>query len=241
MHGSLQVTRSDLVITTKENLMRPIILYSRVSTTEQAKSGLGLEAQLSRMQAFASDNSFRIIAKFQDTVSGAGYNALERRHGLKAALEMARKHKCPIMVAKLDRLSRNVAFIASLMEHRTSFIVAELGLDVESFQLHLWAALAEKERQLISDRTKAALQAAKARGVKLGNQVNLHEAQSIGRKVQINKANEFAESVKPIIDEVTAAGIRSLSGIARALNARGIPTARGGRWYATSVCNVLGR
>lgn len=221
--------------------MRHIILYSRVSTARQGKSGLGLEAQLSCMQTFASNNSFHIVKHFQDTASGGGYNALDRRPQLKAALEMAKKYKCPIMVAKLDRLSRSVAFIASLMEFRTPFIVAELGLDVEPFQLHLWAALAEKERQLISDRTKAALQVAKARGVKLGNHVNLNEAQIKGHAAQTDKANEFAESIKPIINEITDAGIKSLCGIARALNARGIPTARGGKWYATSVCNVLGR
>lgn len=221
--------------------MRSIILYSRVSTNRQAKSGLGLEAQLARMQAFAKDNSFHIIGKFQDTVSGGGFNALEKRHGLKAALEMARKHKCPIMVAKLDRLSRNVHFLSGLMEHRISFIVSELGLDIDPFTLHLYAALAEKERQLISDRTKAALQAAKARGVILGNPVNWEETRSKGRLARIKKADEFASHIKPIITEITDAGIRSLSGIARALNARGIPTARGGRWYATSVCNVLGR
>lgn len=221
--------------------MRHIILYSRVSTARQGKSGLGLEVQLSCMQSFAANNSFHVIRHFQDTASGGGYNALERRPQLKAALEMAKKYKCPIMVAKLDRLSRSVAFIASLMEFRTPFIVAELGEEVEPFQLHLWAALAEKERELISTRTKSALQAAKARGVKLGNHVNLQEAQAKGHASISLKADEFAMSVKPIIDEITDAGIKSLCGIARALNARGIPTARGGRWYATSVCNVLGR
>ncbi|MBV1901448.1 MAG: recombinase family protein [Kordiimonadaceae bacterium] len=221
--------------------MKPIISYYRVSTLEQQKSGLGLEAQKERCSTFAKANGFEIISSFQDALSGGGYNAIELRPGLAEAIRQARIHKCPILVAKLDRLSRNVAFISRLMEEKVSFVVSELGLDVDSFQLHLWSALAEKERQLISERTKAALQAAKRRGVKLGNPTNLNEAQERGRAVQTEKADSFASHINPVIDEIRSAGINTLSGIASALNRRGIPTARGGMWAATTVGNVLSR
>lgn len=221
--------------------MKPIITYYRVSTLGQYRSGLGLEAQQERCEAFAATNSFEVVASYQDTFSGGGYNAISHRPGLAEAIKQARKYNCPILVAKLDRLPRNVAFISRLMEEKVPFIVSELGLDVDSFQLHLWSALAEKERQLISERTKAALQAAKLRGVKLGNPKNLNEAQQRGRATQTKKADAFALNIKPVIDEIRAAGINTLNGIAQALNRRGIPTARGGQWAATTVGNVLSR
>ncbi|NVJ99416.1 MAG: recombinase family protein [Alphaproteobacteria bacterium] len=221
--------------------MKPIIAYCRVSTLGQKRSGLGLEAQQERCETFAAANGFEIIASYQDVLSGGGYNALNHRPGLAHAITQARKLNCPILVAKLDRLSRNVAFISRLMEEKVPFVVSELGLDVDSFQLHLWSALAEKERQLISDRTKAALQAAKKRGVKLGNQKNLNEAQIMGRAAQAQKADAFARTISPVIDEIRSAGINTLSGIASALNRRGIATARGGRWAATTVGNVIAR
>jgi len=221
--------------------MKPIVTYFRVSTLGQQKSGLGLEAQQERCEAFAEAHGFEIIASYQDALSGGGYNALNHRTGLAEAIRQARKHNCPILVAKLDRLSRNVAFISRLMEEKVPFIVSELGLDVDSFQLHLWSALAEKERMLISERTKAALQAAKRRGVILGNQKNLNEAQQLGRAAQTKKADSFARAISPTIAEIRSTGINTLSGIALALNRRGIPTARGGRWAATTVGNLISR
>src|SRR5947209_17399126 len=110
-----------------------------------------------------------LVCEFVEVETGKGSDALDRRPQLKAALAAARKLKCPVVVAKLDRLSRDVHFISGLMAHRVPFVVAELGPDVDPFVLHLYAALAEKERALISGRTKAALTAAKAKGVKLGN------------------------------------------------------------------------
>ena len=221
--------------------MQPVITYFRVSTHGQHMSGLGLQAQQERCEAFVQTNNLYVAATYQDVLSGGGYNALDLRPGLAEAISQARKLKCPILVAKLDRLSRNVAFISRLMEERVPFIVAELGMDVDSFQLHLWSALAEKERKLISERTKAALQAAKRRGVRLGNPSNLNEAQQQGRKAQAEKADAFALTIKPTIDEIRSAGISTLSGIASALNRRGIPTARGGRWAATTVGNIISR
>ena len=149
--------------------MSNLVSYPRVSTAQQGKSGLGIEAQRLALDAFAKANGFEIVAEFVEVETGKGSDAIERRPQLNAALAEARREKCAVVVAKLDRLSRDVHFISGLMVHRVPFIVAELGADVDPFMIHLFAALAEKERALISQRTKAALSAAKARGQKLGN------------------------------------------------------------------------
>jgi DNA invertase Pin-like site-specific DNA recombinase len=158
---------------------------------------------------------------------------------LAAALNEARRQRCPVAVAKLDRLSRDVHFISGLMAHRVPFLVAELGPDVDPFILHLFAALAEKERALIATRTKAALAAAKARGVKLGGP-KLAEARQAAVERNMANADQRAANVLPIIREIQRSGA-SLHQIADALNACGISTPRGGRWYAKSVSNVLSR
>lgn len=182
--------------------------------------------------------------------TGKGSDALARRPELERALVEAKRHGCPVVVAKLDRLSRDVAFISGLMAKRIPFVVAELGADTDPFVLHLYAALAEKERAMISARTNAALAAAKARGAKLGNP-DLATAQVAARKAIAANADAFAENVLPVIREVQATGA-SLRQIAAALNTRGIPTARGGRWAATQsarlppprrlngICGVVG-
>ena len=145
-----------------------------------------------------------------------------------------------IAVAKLDRLSRDVHFISGLMAHRVPFLVAELGPDVDPFVLHLYAALAEKERALIAGRTKSALATAKAKGVKLGNP-NIEAAQEAAVKAVKAEADRAANNVLPIIAEIRKSGATTLRGVAEALNARGIPTPRGGRWHAMSVRNALAR
>jgi DNA invertase Pin-like site-specific DNA recombinase len=145
-----------------------------------------------------------------------------------------------IAVAKLDRLSRDVHFISGLMAHRVPFLVAELGPDVDPFVLHLYAALAEKERALIAGRTKSALAAAKAKGVKLGNP-NIEAAQEAAVAAVKAEADRAANNVLPIIAEIRKSGATTLRGVAEALNARGIPTPRGGRWHAMSVRNALAR
>src|SRR5271166_833959 len=148
--------------------MSRAIAYYRVSTQQQGRSGLGIEAQKTAVARFAETEGIEIVAEHVEIETGKGADALDRRPELAAALARARKAKCPVVVAKLDRLSRDVAFISGLMAHRVPFVVAELGLDADPFMLHLYAALAEKERALISARTKAALAAKKASGVKLG-------------------------------------------------------------------------
>ena len=135
---------------------RAIVAYLRVSTFRQGRSGLGLEAQRENITRFAVAEGYEVVGEFVEVETGKGSDALERRPQLSAALNAARKHKGSVVVAKLDRLSRDVHFISGLMVQRVPFIVAEPGPDVDPFILHLFAALAEKERALISLRTKAA-------------------------------------------------------------------------------------
>jgi DNA invertase Pin-like site-specific DNA recombinase len=149
--------------------MKQAVAYTRVSTAEQGRSGLGLEAQRAAIEAFAVREGITISGWFSESVSGKRISdTLTERPQLRAALEASQALGGPVLVSKLDRLSRDVHFISGLMVHKVPFLVAELGADIDPFMLHLFAALAEKERNLISQRTKAALAALKARGVKLG-------------------------------------------------------------------------
>ncbi len=219
---------------------RPLITYVRVSTSQQGRSGLGIEAQRKTLQHFAQAEGFTVTREFLEVETGKGSDALDRRPQLKAALAAARKLRCHVAVAKLDRLSRDVHFISGLMAHKVPFLVAELGPDVDPFVLHLFAALAEKERALISTRTRQALAAAKERGVTLGNP-RLHLARTSAADAVSAEADRFAANVLPIIREAQKAGATTLREIAAALNARGVATARGGQWHAKSVSNVLER
>jgi DNA invertase Pin-like site-specific DNA recombinase len=151
---------------------------------------LGTEAQQEALSRFAEAEDFKLVRTFVEVETGKGSDALERRPQLAAALAEARRRRCSIGVAKLDRLSRDVHFISGLMAHKVPFVVAELGADVDPFILHLFAALAEKERSLIGVRTKAALAAAKARGVRLGNP-KLAQARKAAHKAAA-AANEAA-------------------------------------------------
>jgi DNA invertase Pin-like site-specific DNA recombinase len=160
--------------------VKKAILYRRVSTSEQGKSGLGLDGQMTTLRRFCETEGLEIAAEFSNVASGR--LAIDDRSGLAKALDTARRLGCPIIVAKLDRLSRDVAFISGLMARKVPFIVAELGADVDPFVLHLYASLAEKERELISQRTKSALEAKKAAGKLLGNRKNLSEAQAMAVK-----------------------------------------------------------
>src|SRR5213596_674742 len=153
--------------------MDKAIAYLRVSTKQQHRSGLGIEAQRAAVTRFAEAEGLAVIAEYVEAETGKGADALDRRPQLAAALSAARAAKCSVVVAKLDRLSRDVAFVAGLMAQRVPFIVAELGRDADPFMLHLYAALAEKERRLISERTKAALAAKRASGARLGNPTNI--------------------------------------------------------------------
>ena len=207
--------------------MRDAIAYIRVSTARQGRFGLGLEAQEAALMRFAEAEGFRFLQTFTETESGAD----DDRPELNAAIAAAAKSKAPVVVAKLDRLSRDVHFISGLMKHRVPFIVTELGSDTDPFLLHIYAALAEKERRMISQRTRDALASAKARGVKLGG----HREQS-----EITKAGaiERAQRLAPVMAELSGLSARAA---AEELNRRGIPTANGGKWQAVQVIRVKNR
>jgi DNA invertase Pin-like site-specific DNA recombinase len=221
--------------------MRQVVTYIRVSTAQQGKSGLGIEAQRAALARFVEAEGCEVLAEFVEVETGKGADAIERRPQLAAALATARKGKGAVLVAKLDRLSRDVAFISDLMARRVPFIVAELGADADPFMLHLYAALAEKERNLIADRTRAALAARKAQGVKLGNPVNLAAAGAKGAETQRASADAFASNVLPVVRQIQAAGVTTFRAIAAALNDRGVRTARGGDWHDSTVRNLLAR
>ena len=220
-------------------MVRPAVTYLRVSTAGQGRSGLGLEAQRAARAAFAAADGFTIAGEHVEVETGKGADALTRRPKLRTALSEARRLGCPVVVAKLDRLSRDVAFIAGLMAERVPFIVAELGANADPFTLHIYAALAEKERRAISERTKAALAAKKASGAVLGGwRGGPKVSPEVGQAARIAKADAYASDVGPI-----AAGLRdegmSLRQVAAALVDQGIRTPRGGAWTAAAVRSVL--
>jgi DNA invertase Pin-like site-specific DNA recombinase len=210
--------------------MSPLIAYYRVSTQKQGRSGLGLAAQRAAVAAFAQAEGFTVIGEFTEVETGKGSDALDRRPQLKAALKAAKKVRCEVAVAKLDRLSRDVAFIASLMAQRVPFIVCALGRNVDPFTLHIYAALAEQERRMISQRTKDGLAAAKARGVKLGNEKMIADMQAAAAERDV----ALRETLRPM------KGLPSRE-IAAKLTALGIPAPRGGAWSHKTVQRVMAR
>ena len=221
--------------------MEAAVAYYRVSTKQQQRSGLGIEAQRATVTRFAEAEGLTIIAEFVEAETGKGADALDQRPQLAAALAAARTAKCSVLVSKLDRLSRDVAFVAGLMAQRVPFIVAELGRDADPFMLHLYAALAEKERRLIAERTKAALAVRKASGTRLGNPTNLLDAGVVGRAAAKATADEHARGLLPVLRTIKAEGAWTVGAVTLALNERKIPTPRGARWHVSSVMNLLAR
>lgn len=216
------------------------IIYTRVSTAEQGKSGLGLDSQLAIVNEFCNAENYEVLAHYSETETGSGKDALDKRPILAKALQHAKKEGAVLMVSKLDRLGRNVSFISTLMEQRVNFIVTQLGKDADPFMLHLYAALSEKERNLISERTKAALKVLKDGGAILGNKTNLDEARLLSNATNAEKAKDFALKVGDTIRSYRDQGL-SMQAIADKLNELGINTARGGSWYASTVANILKR
>jgi len=211
------------------------IAYYRVSTDKQGQSGLGLEAQRASVMNYLNGGSWKLVREFIEVESGKHSD----RPQLAAAQAACKKLKAKLVIAKLDRLSRNVAFIANLLEAGTDFVAAD-NPHANKSMLQMMAVFAEMERDAISKRTKEALAAAKARGVKLGNP-RLAEAIEATNAARIKAADAFAANVRPIIKEIQASGISSLRGFAKALTARGIKTARGGQWTAVQVADILRR
>ena len=207
-----------------------LIAYYRVSTQRQGRSGLGLEAQRSAVLRFAEGEGLPVIAEFTEVRTGKGADALERRPQLAAALRQAKKDGAYIVVAKLDRLSRNVAFISALMAKQVPFVTVEHGLEADPFLLHIYAAVAEQERRRISQNTRAALKAVKARGVQLGSR-------KIGDRNR-REAKDRAFKLRPVFVELAEL---SANAIARELNRRKVVTPTGAPWSAKTVLRVQAR
>ncbi|PWC56656.1 recombinase family protein [Azospirillum sp. TSO22-1] len=217
------------------------VTYLRVSTARQGRSGLGIEAQRKAVTDHLNGGNWTLIAEYVETESGKRGDRPE----LAKALQVCRIHGATLLIAKADRLSRNVAFIATLMESGVPFVAADMP-HASRFEWHIRASIAEQETRDISARTKAALAAAKARGVKLGgDRGNLSQVQrqgsAAGSTVIRQQASRRANDLVPIVSEIRASGVTSVRGIAKALNDRGIPTPRGKAWAPQSVANLLER
>lgn len=227
--------------------MNQAIAYLRVSTQEQGSRGNGIEAQRDAIERFAKAEDIAVSQWVTEIETGKGADALNRRPKLAEALKAAKRIKAPLLVSKLDRLSRNVHFISGLMVERVPFLVVELGANADPFSLHIRASLAEEERNRISQRTKDALQVLKAtlkkRGERLGNPSvrSLRTASKHGVEVRKQNADAFASSILPMIQGYQTQGM-SLKEIAAELNRRGVPTYRGtGSWTATQLSRIQRR
>lgn len=223
---------------------RAFVAYCRVSTDRQGRSGLGLEAQEAAIRAFLQPADRLLAPIFVEVESGRQADRPE----LAKALERCRVTGATLLIAKLDRLGRSVHFISGLMESGVAFLACDAP-DKDRFMLHIRAAFAEEEARKISERTKAALAAAKARGVKLGgnrgHQLATPEGTREGARASAEaravKATRHALDVLPAVEDLRAAGITSLNALAAGLTARGIPSPRGAAWTATTVRRVLAR
>jgi DNA invertase Pin-like site-specific DNA recombinase len=213
------------------------VSYLRVSTDKQGRSGLGIEAQRQAVLDYLNGGKWKLTAEYVEHESSRRSDRPE----LAKAIAACKKHKATLIIARLDRLARNVAFISNLMERKVAFVACDMP-EATPMMLHIYAAVAEQTARNISEQTKAALQAAKDRGVKLGAPKHaLAKARVLGNAGNRKAADRFAANVKPIIEQVKASGATSLRAIAAALTARGIKTARGGAWDAATVANVMRR
>lgn len=217
------------------------VSYIRVSTQKQGRSGLGLEGQREAVAGYLNGGRWTLVGEFVEIESGKRNDRPE----LAKALALCRIHKAVLLVAKLDRLARNVAFTATLMESGVKFVAVDMP-DVNDMVIHILASVAQGEAKAISDRTKAALRAAKARGTKLGGlRWNLASVGEKGRQaglaIRQAMAAGYRADILPIIEEKRRAGIVTLKGIADALNADETPAPRGGKWSAVQVQRILHR
>ncbi|MGI8705979.1 MAG: recombinase family protein [Sphingomicrobium sp.] len=217
------------------------VAYYRVSTARQGRSGLGLEAQKKAVANFLNGGSWQLLAEFVEIESGKS----DDRPQLEQALATCELSGATLVVAKLDRLSRNLAFLAKLQESGARFVAADMP-EANELTIHIMAAVAQAERKAISARTKEALAAAKARGVRLGgnrgNLEDLRKGPARSAEVRSRQAAERALKVRRQIEAVTAGNEgNSLRQIAAALNGRGITAPRGGKWHAAQIKAVLQR
>ena len=212
--------------------MTKYVAYYRVSTAKQGHSGLGLESQRQLVSQYQAD----IIGEFTEIESGK----IDNRPQLELALEQCRRNNAAILIAKIDRLSRQAAFLLTLRDSGVQIVAADMP-HAGTLEFGIRAVVAQHEREEISRRTKAALQAAKARGVKLGSP-NPAAGSAAGIASIQASADQFAQRILPIIADIERSGCTSLRAIAAALTARGVQTARGGRtWGASQVANLMQR
>jgi DNA invertase Pin-like site-specific DNA recombinase len=218
------------------------VAYYRVSTAAQGRSGLGLEAQREAVRQFCTGRECTILAEFTEVESGKRNDRAE----LARALHYSKVTGATLVIAKLDRLSRNASFLIQLQDSGAKFVAADMP-EACHLTVGILALVAQQEREGISKRTKEALAAAKARGVKLGNPNGTAAIRRAGKGVSAairarqQKADTHATQLRPIVDRLRAEGCRSLGAMARALNKAGMVTPRNGRWHASSVRNLLAR
>lgn len=210
------------------------VAYYRVSTARQGKSGLGLEAQREAVETYLNGGGWELIGEFTEVETGTGKDALDKRPKLKEAIALAKKTKATLVIAKLDRLARNVHFLTGLMESKVKLVCADMP-EANELTLNLMACFAQHEAKRISERTRDALAAAKARGVKLGNP----NIRSIN-KPRHEEARDRAEALRPMLDGFKKAGMTQRA-MVTALNNAQVKTARGGEWKLTQLQRVLKR
>lgn len=231
-------------------MTRNCVTYFRVSTDKQGKSGLGIDAQREAVSKFMERNGWNLVGAFEEHETGKGRDALENRPQLKEALRLAKQKKAVLVIAKLDRLARNVAFISNLMEAGVDFVACDLP-DANRLTVHILAAVAEDEARRISERTSDALQQlreklkdpefqkerlAKGKSIQLGNP----QTSETLNGPRIAKANQFAESMRSYMEDFRRRGL-SQEKMMKELNARNIKSAQGNLWSVGSVQNCLKR
>jgi DNA invertase Pin-like site-specific DNA recombinase len=216
------------------------ISYLRVSTSRQGSSGLGLEAQRKTVEDYLNGGRWKLVKEFVEVESGKK----DDRPVLAEAIKACRQYGAKLVIAKIDRLSRDAHFLLGLEKAGVDFVAADMP-NANKLTVHIMAMVAQEERRMISERTKAALAAAKARGVKLGNYWKNPtlppDAGRLGNAAMKRKADAKAADIAPIIAELQATGATSLRAVAAGLNDRGVPTPRGGAWSAAQVMRVLAR
>lgn len=219
-----------------------VVAYYRVSTDDQGRSGLGLDAQRASVATLCKARGWEITAEFEEVESGKRND----RRELAAAIHHAKVTNGTLVIAKLDRLSRNAAFITALQDSGAKFIAADMP-EANELTVHIMAAVAQAERKAIASRTREALAAAKARGTRLGNPNGAAAIRRAGKgnvaAVESIKGNAdaFARDLRPVIDRLRSQGMASLPQLARGLNEGGFATPRGGKWHPSSVRNLLHR
>jgi DNA invertase Pin-like site-specific DNA recombinase len=219
-----------------------MIGYERVSTARQGASGLGIEAQRQAIDGFVANRAGTLLARFTEVESGRNPDRPE----LKQALHLAKVTGATLVIAKLDRLSRNAAFLLTLRDAGVKFAAVDLP-EANDLTVGIMALVAQQEREAISRRTKEALAVAKARGVRLGNPNGIEAIRRAGkgggplRAAIARNAERHARDLAPVVEDIRSSGATSLRAIAAELNERGMLTRRGGRWHVSTVTNLLER